>query len=1120
MASISEYFKKLDEKLSAEIKIAEEARRKGFDPETFPEISIAGDLAERVEGITKIKGIAEKIKKIYVEDRIALAFKLAEEICNEEKTDDLEKLEKVIDKALRASVAVLTEGVLVAPTEGISQVKIQKNSDGTPYLAIYYAGPIRGAGGTAAAVSVLLGDFIRKKVNLFPFKISDTEVERYIEEINIYNTKAAHLQYKPSDSDLRIIVKNLEVCVDGSPTDEIEVSGYRNIVHYDRNLKPIRVTNRIRGGIALVLCEGIAQKASKVLKISKKVGMNWEWLNQIIKVKKTSEEKEGPVFLEELVAGRPIFSYPEYPGGFRLRYGRSRLNGIAAKSIHPAAMHLLGFTAVGTQMKVEKPGKGCIITPCDTIEGPMVRLKSGEVLRIKSVEEAKKLEKDVEKILSLGDILVTYGDFLKSNTPLVPSSYVEEFWLQEVKQKDSGEYSRLKKEIKAREISFDEAFEISQRLKVPMYPRYIYDYDLLSIDELFQLRNSLKADGDVLTAPIESKPLLEKALIPHKLNPEKTGVVISGEDAKALKATLRIGEEIGGILESQSSALENAKSALDVVNAVSPFAVRKRSYFLGARMGRPEKAKERMMKPAPNVLFPTNTIGNKERILSKTQSVKIEVASYYCPECKDYSIFPKCMKCGSRAVLLRRCENCGYTGPEEVCPKCGFQTTGYRAMSVNLEKMFKEILKSMNEREIEVKGVKGLIGKDKVPEIIQKGILRAKHKLYVFKDGTCRFDSTDAPMTHFYPKEVNVSVEKLKEMGYTHDYMGNPLERDDQLVELFPQDIVVNVKGMEFLLKVAKFVDEELQKVYNLPPYYNAKSIDDLIGQLVITLSPHTSTGVLSRVVGYSDAQVGFAHPYLVCARRRNCDGDEDSMMLLLDALLNFSKKYLPSSTGGSMDAPIVMTKWLNPKEVDDEVYSMEALDEYPLEFYMKTLQQENPSAVDIPIVEKLLNDEEARFHISFTTDVSPEAIKDSPKRSLYTFLTTMDEKINKQFELYEKLSSINIKDATERLILSHFLPDIIGNLHSFAKQEFRCVVCNARYRRPPLIGVCPNDGGKLLLTIPEGGINKYLDIALKIAKKYNVRPSLIQRLELVKNEITTNFQDEKKKQFSLANFI
>jgi len=94
--------------------------------------------------------------------------------------------------------------------------------------------------------------------------------------------------------------------------------------------------------------------------------------------------------------------------------GKSRTNGHEASSIHPAiAVLTYNFLAWGTQFVVERPGKASAVTFSDTIEPPVVKLKDGSVIKVKDERIAKELiEKNlVEKILSLGDILFTYGDF-------------------------------------------------------------------------------------------------------------------------------------------------------------------------------------------------------------------------------------------------------------------------------------------------------------------------------------------------------------------------------------------------------------------------------------------------------------------------------------------------------------------------------------------------------------------------------------------------------------------------------------------------------------------------------------------------------------------------------------
>ena len=80
-------------------------------------------------------------------------------------------------------------------------------------------------------------------------------------------------------------------------------------------------------------------------------------------------------------------------------------------------------------------------------------------------------------------------------------------------------------------------------------------------------------------------------------------------------------------------------------------------------------------------------------------------------------------------------------------------------------------------------------------------------------------------------------IEKLKDLGYTRDYLDHELISPNQLVELLMQDVVIPIDCAKHLLNVAKFVDEELVKIYHLEPCYNASSIDDLIGQLIVGLA-------------------------------------------------------------------------------------------------------------------------------------------------------------------------------------------------------------------------------------------------------------------------------------------
>ena len=74
--------------------------------------------------------------------------------------------EPAAEQAIRTALAIFTEGLTAAPIQGIAQVKIKTNLDRTKYLAIYFAGPIRSAGGTDQALTLVVGDFVRRRLDL------------------------------------------------------------------------------------------------------------------------------------------------------------------------------------------------------------------------------------------------------------------------------------------------------------------------------------------------------------------------------------------------------------------------------------------------------------------------------------------------------------------------------------------------------------------------------------------------------------------------------------------------------------------------------------------------------------------------------------------------------------------------------------------------------------------------------------------------------------------------------------------------------------------------------------------------------------------------------------------
>ena len=1109
--------------------ISDSARSKGLDPALKTECIVAQDIADLVEGLVGPKGVALSIRDWSTKmPREEIAFKVAEEI-TQNKFGDMAP-ERAAEQAIRTALAIFTEGLTAAPIQGIAEVKIKTNADHTRYLAIYFAGPIRSAGGTDQALTLVVGDFVRRQLNLDKYKPTEEEVSRFIEELRLYERSVGRFQYHIPDDELRKALNLIPVECTGTESDPVEVSSYRNLPRVE--------TNRVRGGALRVVNDGIVGRAQKVYVIIDKLGFQgWDWLKEF---KKKSEKKSGG-FMDDVIAGRPIFAFPSRRGGFRLRYGRSRNTGLSAVGIHPATMLVVEcFLATGTQMRLELPGKGCVTVPVDSIERPIVLLKDNSVVRV-SLENFAEVKGKVQKILFLGDILISFGDFLYTSKGLPPSGYVEEWWVKDLQNALSEKFSiDIKRAAEATNVSSEklvgfladpfinkpsvkEAVLLSQCLSVPLHPSFIFFWtSLTNVQDIGLLKEWLESSEVELKDGVSCRIIgevndsvvgvLRKVFVPHKIIAGK--ILIEGEDAAAFAFSLGYGKTLDTV----------GASVLEALGLLSGVQIKdKAPTYVGGRMGRPEKAKRRDMKPLVHLLFPVALHGGSHRDLmeaTKRGPVFVELAKRKCPNCKNYTIKVKCVNCGCETVPESICPRCGRAVKDKGCPTCKTDAIQYQRQPVNFREIIDTACNSLGYQAPKIlRGVKGLTNLDKTPEIIEKGILRAKHDLSVYKDGTVRFDATNAPLTHFTPVEVGLSVEKIRQLGYCSDSHGLPLIDPNQVCELKLQDIVIPWRAGEYFVQIAAFIDDLLVRVYKQPAYYKVKKPEDLAGHLIFGLAPHTCACILGRVVGFTDRNVIYAHPVWHSAKRRDCDGDEDAIMLGLDTLINFSRIYLPAQIGGIMDAPILLIPFVNTKEVQRQAHDFDVDATYPLEFYKKTWEKADarPIGAIMDIISHRLGTEAQFEGFQYTTPVTNINLGNA--NSSYKEFKSMIEKLHMQLDLGEKIDAVDVEKVALKVLNTHFMRDIAGNLRAFSTQGFRCKSCNKKFRRLPLQGKCPSCSGKLTLTVYRGGIEKYLVAAQELVDKYGLPKYYTQRMDLIKEEIATMFDNKKPKQATLFDF-
>lgn len=1062
---------------------ASRAKASLVDTSDHVEPKIALDLAERVAKMHDVD-IAEPLRAILKEKNKELAaLEMASRIAGGAYMEPDTDMDRRLDLAVRVGLAIVTEGVTIAPLQGISEVAIDANRDGSRYLSVSIAGPMRSAGGTESAVTMLIADHVRRVAGLDAYRADsfDDETGRFVEELRVYERDVGNFQYRVLDEDVIRVISHLPVELAGVDTDLSEVVNHRNM----QRIK----TNRVRGGALRVLNDGLIGRAKKLLKRIEMYDLEgWEWLGGLKGAVAAGDgEDAASKRMREVIAGRSVLSVSGRPGGFRLRYGRACNTGFASVGMHPALSEILGHTIVaGTQVKTDIPGKGGTVAFVDSIEAPTVLLDGGDVVRVRDAAHAAGLRGSIRRILHLGDILVSYGDFLENNAALVPTGYVEEYWQAELEAAGHAWDGHVP--------TLPEALEISERWGVPLHPQYLHFWDLIDTDGLGLLRRPRRSDGSSISYDMEAKGVLERLGVPHTV---RDGLaILEGDEAAIFRRIVLYGTP-------RDAPPVRALSLSSGITLRPKFSV-----SVGVRIGRPEKAAPRSMKPPIHSLFPVGDRGGATRDMikaSRNPDFYTDISLRACSRCGAFAFGMKCNACGGSTALDNQCQYCRAILHEDFCEKCQKRTTthSYREFPLKQELIRAQERAGHRARE-PFKGVKSLIGQDRAAEPLEKGLLRQAHNLTVFKDGTVRYDATNATLTHFCPSWVGADIGRLRDLGYTYDTRGRELRDGDQTVELMVQDVILPKESGPYFVAAARYVDDLLERFYGTERHYNIREPAQLVGHLVVGLAPHTSVGVVARIVGFANTHVCFATPNWHSAKRRDADGDADSLMLLADAFLNFSKNFLSDKIGGLMDAPLLIQPVVIPHEAQPQAHNLEVCKSFPLEFFEETAGSPKAAAIKcVELAKNRLGTEQEFYGYSYTHNTS--SLVSSRPRSSYSTLNSMLDKLDMQLRNAEMIDAVDTAEIVTQVISTHLVPDIKGNLRAYAQQKMRCTGCGKDYRRPPLLGAC-TCGHHLIPTITRASVEKYLRMAQRLVDRYEVGPYQKDRILSLSKEVELIF--------------
>ncbi len=257
--------------------------------------------------------------------------------------------------------------------------------------------------------------------------------------------------------------------------------------------------------------------------------------------------------------------------------------------------------------------------------------------------------------------------------------------------------------------------------------------------------------------------------------------------------------------------------------------------------------------------------------------------------------------CRARGPALSRRAAVTRSGPAARAERTPNRAGRSGSHSLPIAPLWSEALSRLNvSKAPAAKGVKGLMSPGKVPEPIEKGILRA-----VAPD--LRLPGRHGAVRPHQPSRSPI-FGRRRSVPTFRPFDGSGTRTTDRRRAHRPRAArrapSPGPRGRA-VLRDLSHATRPVRRRRARPallagaPFYRAeRPVGPRRGPGGSARAAHLGRGRRTDSSGSRTAEACFAHPVFHAAKRRNCDGDEDSVTLLLDALLNFSRAYLPDTRG------------------------------------------------------------------------------------------------------------------------------------------------------------------------------------------------------------------------------
>jgi DNA polymerase II large subunit len=777
----------------------------------------------------------------------------------------------------------------------------------------------------------------------------------------------------------------------------------------------------------------------------------WDYIFNIkedqVKDFSINNDKIG-LFLERVQKYNPIFSLSNNNEGFRVILGRARNTGYGTAGIHPATIEILNLLAIGNQIILEPPFSPLAIQPVDSINGPLVKLVSNKIVRIKSYNDYSRVKNDILLILSLGDILIDFNDInsfeIISQTPYTNKEWESELirWFiqaSQEKRKKCLDILGIKtkktdithkkaiemlKRINLSHISIKAALIIAQEFQLSLHPFWIPQWDYVTTEEWNRFKTCL------LSAKIEKKTY----------------------NGQLLVFTDHIGYNIekffirGGIEYSK----ENNKLILDKWGLLF------REMFLK------QSDKLRNIEPPPVPKFRIIPF------LSQTFNIQMK-------EVRGRRIKAALGETHTPHRMQTKTKLHGFYPSPQTKSEFDHITTTLTEMQLftpvdSLSLLNKDVINKFPKLE---------------SEPLNRVLLRAKYGLTVHKDGIIHLSVPNAPLSQFKAKEIKTSLTTLQDFGYYYDCNGAALQNNNQLINLKPTDVILSEKLIPDLLNTYKFIKEELSLIGK--ELGSIKNIDqnDLLGELIIGINNNFSVGVPGRIIGFTEALVCFAQSAWHASKGSRCSGsDSDSIILAWDCILNFHPKHLLPKIGIFRGVPLFIQSIPIKEEFQSTFLNLSIDGSIPPYLQIKKRRTQRGNFL------KLLSKYENNFSLQYlslkpTISYTTSAINLGTLSNILYKVDNLSIKLHSILKLTKKLAGVNTTYLLSHYYQKYLVGDLLKILDDWVEGIFYCDDCHKTITID-FFEQCPFCNGKVRNKVNVERIKEQYRLINKLKTYYN----------------------------------